>query len=274
MSEQRQRTTDAHLLLHDQVQPEKSLNPGANPSGSDEGPKTDAIVRSQKLYPTEEAYSDLLAAFTYFNDKLFGGRLSTPLITLARKPGMLGAFCPNRFQNRSGDLAHEIILNPYYLKQRSDIETLSTLVHEMAHQWREECGPQNSKAQKPCGRYHDAVWADRMEEIGLMPSDTGKAGGSRTGARVAHYVIEDGPFEVTANLLIKSGYVIRWGDRLTAEEKGTGVLPAASNAPAQPAKPKDRIKFTCPTCSLNAWAKPSAELKCVPCDARLHANKP
>ncbi len=185
---------------------------------------------------------------------------------------MLGAFCPNRFQNKSGDLAHEIILNPHYLKQRSDSETLSTLVHEMAHQWREEFGPENAKGQKPHGRYHDAVWADRMEEIGLMPSDTGKPGGARTGSRVAHFVIEDGPFEVTANLLIKSGFVIRWGDRLAPEASLKSARSADSQAASEPAKPKDRIKFTCPNCSLNAWAKPSAELKCVPCDACLRAN--
>ncbi len=83
MSEQRPPHTD--LLLQDQ---------GAGHSGSDSGSKVEQIGQPNKLYPTEEAYSDLLAAFSYFNDKLFGGQLSAPLITLARKPRYAGCLLP------------------------------------------------------------------------------------------------------------------------------------------------------------------------------------
>lgn len=37
-------------------------------------------------------------------------------------------------------------------------------------------------------------WADKMEGIGLMPSSTGKPGGSRTGEKMADYAIEGGLF--------------------------------------------------------------------------------
>ncbi|MCH9807169.1 MAG: SprT-like domain-containing protein [Alphaproteobacteria bacterium] len=229
----------------------------------------DSIVRSNTLHPTEEAYSDLLAAFNHFNDELFDGELSQPLITLARKPKMLGAFCPNRFRNANGEIAHEIILNPHYLKQNSDIDSLSTLVHEMVHQWREDFGL--NPPSKKSGGYHDAVWADRMEVAGLMPSDTGAPGGKRIGPKVSHYIIPGGAFEQAATALIERGYKIRWADRLAPEAKAAGIPPAeeAGSAPSQPKKPKDRIKFTCAACGLNAWAKPSALMKCCPCDEPL-----
>ena len=90
-----------------------------------------------------EAYSDLLYAFGYFNETAFlTGCLSAPAADAGpASPRMLGAFAPNRFESRTGESAHEIILNPHYLAQREDFESLSTLVHEMAHQWREELGP-------------------------------------------------------------------------------------------------------------------------------------
>ena len=36
-----------------------------------------------------------------------------------------------------------------------------------------------------------------MQEIGLMPSNTGQPGGGKTGQQMTHYVIEDGPFALS-----------------------------------------------------------------------------
>jgi hypothetical protein len=33
-----------------------------------------------------------------------------------------------------------------------------------------------------------------MERVGLMPSSTGEPGGKRTGQKVSHYILADGPF--------------------------------------------------------------------------------
>ena len=164
---------------------------------------------------------------------------------------MLGAFAPNRFESRTGESAHEIILNPHYLAQREDFESLSTLVHEMAHQWREELGPVGRRRTKGARGYHDLVWAECMERVGLMPSDTGAPDGKRTGPRVSHYVIEGGPFERTARELIASGFVIRWRDIPIAPE---GNDPG-NDAAAKPKSQKSRVKFSCPDCGQNAWAK-------------------
>ena len=117
----------------------------------------ESIVRLNGVQPTEEAYSDILLAFAWFNERLFEGQLSAPMITFSRKPQMLGAFCPNRFESKSGMSAHEIILNPHYLSRREDFESLSTLVHEMAHQWREDFGPAGTRGRARSYGYHDEV---------------------------------------------------------------------------------------------------------------------
>jgi hypothetical protein len=42
--------------------------------------------------------------------------------------------------------------------------------------------------------YHNKGWGLLMERVGLMPSSTGKPGGKRTGQKVSHYILADGPF--------------------------------------------------------------------------------
>ena len=225
---------------------------------------SDSIVRLNGPQPTEEAYADILLAFAWFNERLFEGRLSAPLITFARKARMLGAFCPHRFESRAGGSAHEIILNPFYLAHRDDYDTLSTLVHEMAHAWREDLAPDADSRSVRRSGYHDEIWAQHMEELGLIPSDTGLPGGKRTGSRISHYAIAGGSFDIAAKALITAGFVIRWRDRRESQAS------RATREAASMARVQDRIKFTCPGCELNAWAKPSASLKCGRCDQSLN----
>src|SRR5262245_50122233 len=53
----------------------------------------------------------------------------------------------------------------------------------MVHCWQEHFGKPGR------ARYHNHEWADKMEALGLMPSDTGEENGKRVGQRVRHYVI-------------------------------------------------------------------------------------
>jgi predicted SprT family Zn-dependent metalloprotease len=67
---------------------------------------------------------------------MFESALPNCLITFQRKRGARGYFCFSRFGERSGDkVIDEISLNPATFKERTDREIISTLVHEMAHQW-------------------------------------------------------------------------------------------------------------------------------------------
>ncbi len=52
-----------------------------------------------------------------------------------------------------------------------------------------------------------------MEAIGLMPSDTGKPGGKKTGEKMADYAIDGGPFMQATEALLKTDFRITWFDR-------------------------------------------------------------
>ena len=102
-------------------------------------------------------------------------------------------FAPERFAHRVADaVIAELAFNPDYFLGRADIEILSSLVHEMAHCWQAHYGMPSRAG------YHNREWAAKMEALGLMPSDTGKPGGKRTGQRMAHYLISGGRFAQAA----------------------------------------------------------------------------
>lgn len=196
--------------------------------------------------PTEE-YDVFEKAYDFFNAKLFGGKLPLCLITLSRRAKVYGYFAPERFISRgNGDQrVDEIALNPDGFEDRTDKKILSTLVHEMVHLWQQHFG------EPPRTCYHDREWANKMEEVGLMPTDTGMTGGKKTGQKVTHLVIENGNFDLTVDEMIQTGFKLNWQSCAPPEEEKE--------------KKKSKVKYTCPVCEQNAWAKPEASLVCGKC---------
>jgi predicted SprT family Zn-dependent metalloprotease len=204
--------------------------------------------------PTDE-YSSFQQAFDYFNAELFDGELPPCLITLQCKANTRGYFSSKRFETRDAAAdTDEVALNPATFKDRTDKEISSTLVHEMCHQWQEHFG-------KPSrGGYHNRQWADKMEAVGLRSSRTGDAGGARTGQTMTHYILAGGRFEVACDKLLKSGFSLTWQSRENAR---------------YPNRRNSKIKYTCPQCRQNAWAKPEANLVCGHCDESMpHGSDP
>jgi hypothetical protein len=103
-----------------------------------------------------------------------------------------------------------------------------------------------------------------MEAIGLIPSNTGKEGGKRTGDAVSHYIKPGGPFALAVEKLVATGFEITW-----AEIVGANKSPPAG---AEGGASGKRTKFICPVegCQ-NAWAKPSASLMCAIHEAEMLA---
>lgn len=229
-----------------------------------------------------EIHGDAGYSHFFLNHKCWDGKLTNPAFTLARKPNSLGSFHPNRFERIDGQTAHEICLNPEPLSKASDYFTLRVIAQQMAWQAREEFGPPRNR--KGSSSYCDEVTADFMDAIGLKPTATGQPGGKRTGAKMFHIVVENGPFDLAARELLASGFVFRWRDRVIetqqddTSDQDAGDSPrshkttsarAAHSGSTKIKKSKDRVKFTCPGCGLNAWSKPSASIKCAPCDLIL-----
>lgn len=191
-------------------------------------------------------------AYDHLNARLFDGQLPALVVLLHRKRGAAGYFRPEAFAMRGADggFVHEIALNPDTFKGRTDVEILSTLAHEQAHQWQQDFG----KPPRRC--YHDKQWAEKMEEIGLMPSHNGEEGGRRTGQRMTHYVISGGEFEAAAKELIDSGFKF-----------GLDGCPGLSLP-----KKKDKVKYVCDYCQKKAWAKPGTKLVCGDCGQPMESE--
>lgn len=99
-----------------------------------------------------------------------------------------------------------------------------------------------------------------MEEIGLIPTDTGWPGGKRTGQSVTHCIEPDGKFDNVAKRLLQTGGHIHW--------KSYSAGPSTSKSKGKSGK---RIKYTCSSCGLNAWAKPDVQIVCGTCEEELTA---
>lgn len=221
--------------------------------------------------PTSIAYSELQTAFDHFNTDLFNGQLPACLITLQRKKRTMGYFSKARFVNQAGDTTDEIAMNPTYFATDPIEETLATLVHEMCHMWQHHFG-KTSRA-----GYHNKEWGNKMEAIGLMPSNTGAPGGKKTGQQMMDYPIEDGPFITSCRKLLTSKFKISWMDRFADHRHGNGAQPVRNVAleaigvkvVEEPGDRSNRVKYSheCREAgkAVNVWGKPGLNINCGDC---------
>lgn len=238
------------------------------------------------LDPTVECMLSWVAVYKIMNRCLFGGKLPNCMITLERRGRAFGYFRPSSFKNREDTIAHQIAMNPEFFEPYGDLEAFQTFAHEMCHLWREVLGPRNCNGSNGTRGYHCRAWGRKMEEIGLMPSHTGKPKGRKTGYQMAEYVIEGGKFDLLSKELLQNGMHVDWRDassRVAAPQASEeipeleGMLLMPEGEVSQPSqkpskKPQKRIKFECPSCRLKAYAKRSARLRCDDCDLPMVAQ--
>lgn len=243
------------------------------------------------MRPTGQVYGELEQAYDHFNRLLFDGELPAVIITLQRKKGTRGYCSRLRFANRDSQnqKATEIAMNPAYFGVRTIRETLSTLAHESCHVWQYHFGQPGRRG------YHNKEWADKMESIGLMPSNTGEPGGARTGEHMTHYIIPGGPFDKACDALLTEGFTLSWFDRFAppeyiaairakqVEQSGTNSSSTAATVKiegpegaiierADTSQKTYKCKFSCPTCGVNAWGKPGLNLICGDCSISMIAS--
>jgi hypothetical protein len=99
-----------------------------------------------------------------------------------------------------------------------------------------------------------------MREIGLIPTATGEVGGKETGQKMSHLIAEDGNFKRACERLLASHPAILYSDRSLVEDT------------IRKKKLASKTKYTCPSCGLNAWAKPGAWLVCGECQAPMQSE--
>ncbi len=205
--------------------------------------------------PTTQTYTSLSTAYDFFNRELFNGLLPPCLITMQRHKGAFGFFSGERFANTANpkEITDEIALNPVHFATRKPNEVLSTLAHEMVHLWQHHFG------EPPRKGYHDKQWAAKMREIGLIPTATGEEGAKETGQKMTHLIEENGRFARAVSRLLAEHPAILYSDR-------------SENETERRKKTASKTKYTCPSCGLNAWAKPEAPLVCGTCQKPMEAE--
>ena len=163
--------------------------------------------------PTIQMYTFIQNAYDFFNERLFNSELPACLLTLQREKNAMGYFSEERWEQGEGKRKiHEIALNPSFFITHKPLELMQTIVHEMVHLWQYEFG-------KPSHRtYHNKEWADKMESIGLMPSNTGLPGGKRTGQAMSDYPIKNGAFYFQCIAFAQLGYKLPFYDRYAKTE--------------------------------------------------------
>jgi hypothetical protein len=190
--------------------------------------------------PAIEQLQRLSIAFDIFNTELFDAALPPVYLQLRNKPGSYGHFQPNKWTNSAGITIDVVNLDSQTATTRPLRELLSTLVHEMAHAYVFTC----VNGRKATGG-HGKAWRSKMAELGLPPIQIGSTW------RLATHRIEDGgafdqAFEKHRHQLQE----LPWQECIAQANRGRG---------------SDRVKFQCPRCSSNAWARASALLLCGQC---------
>lgn len=226
-----------------------------------------------------ETYTELQAAYDHFNEQLFNAELPDCLFTLQRQKRTYGYFSKERFANREGTRLDEIAMNPEYFGIRSVKDVLSTLVHEMCHLWQNHFGTPGRRG------YHNKEWAEKMDEVGLTPTDTGEPGGKRVGDRMTHMIERRGKFDLICEELLTRDFLITWLDRfppLTKESlsgiddeiiKVLGLDELEGDEGIGEPKKQTRIKYEheCNEGIVRVWGGKSLNIKCGDCEKEFYA---
>jgi predicted SprT family Zn-dependent metalloprotease len=241
-------------------------------------------MKAKDVNPCGELYSQLQRAAKVFNAELFDGELPNFIFTLQRGKNSAGYFSPDQWSGTHGELASEIAINPSYLANHSLLVLFQTIVHELCHLWQHQYG-----RSKPRMGYHNQEWAEKMEQIGLMPSSTGEAGGRRVGQKMADYPSVNGRFMNVSRMLAGSGFGLDWVDRdFNINQVSCRSIPTAMldnlNAPLLHSFPelaplvkssreqKKKIKYCCPKCTTKVWGKPELFVMCASCNCMLESK--
>ena len=223
--------------------------------------------------PTSKFYGIFQYIFDFYNKELFNDGIEDCIIVFTRKKNVMGHYSYKRWFSAKDLETDELALNPSMFTKFPLIEICQTIVHEMCHGWQYHYGKPSRTG------YHNKEWGDKMIEIGLMPSSTGKVGGKLVGQNMADYPIQEGKFlAVTEELMnseIFTGLYLEVNPEIANLIKDDSPLfEQVKNLTNQQAnsKPKGpvKVKYSC-GCS-NVWGKPSLELYCKLCEFDFKIN--
>ena len=78
---------------------------------------------------------------------------------------------------------------------------------------------------------------------------------------MTHYIEKGGAFERACDAFVEDSFTALYVELWSEGESQTRTRKAAS-----------KTRYSCPSCGLNAWAKPEVSLVCGACEAPMEAD--
>lgn len=207
------------------------------------------MARIRKISTMSELQASLQSAFNKINEHFYNNELEKVIITVkeGKRKGAFGWIEIAKNWNQNGTARHEINISADYLGERTVIDTITTLMHEMAHLYDIQ---NNIKDTTRSGIYHNKNFKKTAEEHGLNVEQIDKTGWSRTTATedTAKWIVENIPIK-------KFGVfkVITDKDPKTGNEK----------------KKQSSRKYICPECGLIVRATKNCSIACLECNIEM-----
>lgn len=192
--------------------------------------------------PAQEQARRLDLAFDLLNRALFNGQLPPTMLRLERCKNSNGYFAPNKFADANGGTLDCITLNSTNAATRPLIELLSTLAHEMCHQYVYRVINEG----KATGG-HGPDWRREMGRIGLPPIRVG-----RTWQQATHAIDPSGLYACCFDANSEKLQDLPWQELARDATRGRAVG-------------LDKVRFQCPSCSQKVWGRAAAEVLCGTC---------
>lgn len=202
------------------------------------------MARVRKITTMAELQAALQAAFNAINRDFYGGELEKVIITVkeGKKKGAFGWIETAKNWKQNGVDRHEINISADYIGERTVTQTITTLMHEMAHLYNLQKGIKDTTRS---GLYHNKKFKETAEAHGLQVEQASDIGWSLT----------------TATPQTK-----KWiSDNIPIRSFGVYKQVAEKDPKGGGSKQSSR-KYVCPSCGLIARLTKEAAIKCVDCD--------
>lgn len=206
--------------------------------------------------PTSKLLKAIVKPADYFNQQIFSDILPPLIFRLSENPKRLAFYKPNAWKDDNEIVYSEISFHKH-LFYFETIEIMKVVVRMQI------CHLQYSFGKPGLGHYYNFQFVQLMRAVGLACAPKNRKGS--TGRQMEDSIIPGGLFErkffeMPGNLKIPF---------VPVDEENAMVQPPDFNTRSICATNKNKKKYCCPSCSLNAWAKPSVELTCKKCQRDL-----
>lgn len=199
----------------------------------------------------KETIDYISEAYDYFNEKLFKGELEKPVLTISPdvKNKAYGWITNDKLwkENENDVGMYELNISAQFLN-RSISETISTLIHEMCHQWAKANGFQDTARS---GSFHNKLFKKIAEDHGLNVEYVHGRGWATTslnmhGERLLREFLEEHPQKlIYREMLIKPKRVRDVSIR----------------------------KYVCPDCEASVRATKAVNVVCGDCNQKMQEEK-